>query len=269
MNAFADTLFTLLFGWVKALMNSLWGLIASGHVSAFLSWLGDHWALLAAVLVLACSALDYAVWLVRWRPYLVWRTKLRRLFARLRGESLADTAEFQQGYQTGVGLQVTPAQQSPAEAEEPAYTFAQPAPYAQDFSAPAEDAPYAVSQYPQQPAWAPEGPPAEQSAQRRRYFASPAAYTPPPACTPSRLDRAFDSDMPAARRKRRSEKYEHKKLSFRERLLREDDDENLLDGLPPVVDRDQAFHQPVYPDRPDGQNLWRRPEQTQQNGQRL
>ena len=41
----------------------------------------------------------------------------------------------------------------------------------------------------------------------------------------------------------------------------------MLDGLPPVVDREQAFHEPVYPNRKASTfRSWTRPEQKDGNG---
>ena len=96
----------------------------------------------------------------------------------------------------------------------------------------------------------------------RRYFQQPASYEPPPVHTPSRLDQAYHSDMPAVRRKRRSEKYERRKRPWEKLNQIREDEEAMLDGLPPLMDREKAFHEPVYPQR-DQQpySAWRRPDQ--------
>ena len=52
----------------------------------------------------------------------------------------------------------------------------------------------------------------------------------------------------AAPRRRRSEKYDKKKPAWTNKLMiPEVEEDSLLDGLPPAVDRQQAFHEPVYP----------------------
>ena len=101
----------------------------------------------------------------------------------------------------------------------------------------------------------------EAMSQSRRYFKQPESYEPPPVYTPSRLDQQYASDMPAARRRRRSEKYERRKWPWEKLNQVREDEEAMLDGLPPLVDREQAFHEPVYPQH-DQQtySAWKRPE---------
>ena len=56
-------------------------------------------------------------------------------------------------------------------------------------------------------------------------------------------------------RRRRSDKYQKSEKNAAISQIREkwrdvrSDDEAMLDGLPPIVDKDQAFHAPVYPKR--------------------
>ena len=87
MNAFINSLFTLLFGWIRSLIQSLWNSIFSGAYHGFFSWLGDAWPWVVIVLCVGCTVLDYLVWLVRWRPYILWRQKLRSLWRRVAGKN--------------------------------------------------------------------------------------------------------------------------------------------------------------------------------------
>ncbi|MBE5783378.1 MAG: hypothetical protein E7329_08715 [Clostridiales bacterium] len=241
MNNFANTIFTVLFGWVRSLVQGIWNAVVQGDLSRFFTWLGDHWLGVLLFLCLCCTVLDYLVWLLRWRPYLVWRTRMRRLIQRLRGRD----EQFHQGYEEGVALEFEE-EGAPAPAWEEAQEWQQPMAPAWQDEAPVQNA-YAR----------------EQMSASRRYFPQPESYEPPPVYTPSRQEAAFSSDMPAARRKRRSEKYEHKKPRPWEMLtVSREDEEEMLDGLPPAVDPEQAFHQPVYPQR-DTQpySAWKRPDQ--------
>lgn len=260
MNSFANSLFSLLFGWLRSLIQGIWTAAARGEFSRFFTWLGDHWFLVAVVLCLGCTVLDYLVWLVRWRPYLVWRTKLRSFIRRLRGEKVDSQRRFSQGYAEAVPLDM-PEAEFPAppvynwEEQEAAFHQAptQLPPQAEAFPLPAE-------------AVVPSGAPLPQEAegipQQHRYFVQPEGYQPPPVYIPSRADSAFSSDMPAARRRRRSEKYDRRRTSWHERLISSaEDEEALLDGLPPAVDREDAFREPVYPQRgPQGYDAWQRPQ---------
>ncbi len=249
MNTFANSLFSILFGWARGLIQQVWNAVLSGRYSGFLTWLGDHWVIVALGLILACTAVDYLVWLIRWRPYLLWRSFFRRAARFFRGEQ-REARRFEQGYQSSVGIQVTPAQES--EPREEAWT---------------EEA-WSQPQLPVEEASAPEpvfSVPEEQEP-RARQFTPPQAYEAPPLYASARqAGGAFPAEMPAARRRRRSEKYERRRQEWRDRLINGDAQEyEMLDGLPPAVDRQQAFHEPVYPRQNTGgedpYSAWQRPD---------
>lgn len=274
MNSFANSLFSLLFGWARTLIRQVWASASSGQYNGFFVWLGDHWIWLVLILCLGCTVLDFVIWLVRWRPYLVWRTMFRRVVRFFRG----DRRRFEEGYQGGVTLDIShepektpenPWNQEPLTEDTAwqtagtAHTFTRAVLQVEDrqtqgvggagfFPEPAYDpgpaSAYANADETQEP--------------RQRQFIPP-AYELPPIYASSRQMTTYTSDMPAARRKRRSEKYERRRPEWREKLIKGDEEEDaLLDGLPPVVDRQEAFHEPVYPQR-TGENVpyaaWRRP----------
>ena len=47
MNSFANSLFSLLFGWARTLIQHIWTAAISGRYGGFFTWLGDHWVWLA------------------------------------------------------------------------------------------------------------------------------------------------------------------------------------------------------------------------------
>ena len=213
MNTFSNSLFTFLFGWARSLIEGVWNAAAEGKFSRFFAWLGDHWLGMALFLVLACTAVDFLIWMIRWRPYLVWRSQLRRLGRRLRGEKVDDRRRFAQGYQEGVALDLGNEEEaSPQPPEQPQDTGVAYRLMLEEF-APAERQPVFFHGR------------EEEAPEREEEF------------------------IPEGRRRRRSEKHESgKKPAWRQRLTaQEDQDEGMLDGLPPAVDREQAFHEPVYP----------------------
>ena len=56
-----------------------------------------------------------------------------------------------------------------------------------------------------------------------------------------------NSSAPVPRR-RRSEKPVRQKPAWTDKLMiREVEEDSILDSLPPAVDRQKAFHEPVYP----------------------
>lgn len=226
MNSFANTLFTLLFGWLRSLVQGIWNAVIQGDMSQFFVWLGDHWIPVLGVLCIGCTVLDYLIWFIRWRPYLVWRTKFRRMLRRRRGQEEMEQQLFDQGYEEAVALEM-------AEEEE----------YIPD---PQEAQPEYI--YP------------EEFQQPGRYFAHQEQETPAYDAYPEQQEFHPRS---RERRRRRSERNERKKTPW-ERLERlaavREEEEGMLDGLPPAVDRQQAFHEPVYPERSQqAYAAWQRP----------
>jgi len=220
MNSFANSMFTALFGWARGLIQRVWSAAVSGEYSGAVAWLGEHWVLLALVLALAGTAVDFIVWLVRWRPYLAWRTSARR-FSRLLREGGSEGRRFKKGYDEVKGLEMPAPEPPPVPVQEAEAEANWEAAWSQPVAAPAETA------APRQPA---------------------PLYDLPPAPAVFRASGFKAQEQPTPRRKRRSEKYEKKKPAWAEKLmLREVEEDTLLDGLPPAVDRQAAFHEPVYP----------------------
>lgn len=339
INSFADSLFRFLFGWARGLLQRIWDAAFSGGFSGFFTWLGDHWLVVTLLFCLIGTVVDFAVWMIRWRPYLVWRTKLRRVLRIFggRGEESTDPRQFARGYRGAVALDMsqmgyapppqeekvaeeewqTPtgrwprrkqaadapaaAQQSPAVGNMPPIS---PAPAAVMENRPAMQPMITPAMGTQTPATVPEAQnagyqppyggtavypaytnqpapprqpqpvsyepamgaqrPQEDSARMRRF--TPAADYELPPIEPARPNSAYTTDLPAARRKRRSDKYDRKRATWRQRLANAtEEEEGMLDGLPPVVDRQQAFHEPVYPQQNNsGYATW--PNANQSNG---
>lgn len=246
MNTFANSLFIVLFGWARGLIQQLWSAALSGKFSDFLTWLGNHWALVVLVLALGCTALDYLVWLIRWRPYLVWRTLYRRALRLFRREKGVPLKQFSQGYDSRVdfGQAAGPAQ---PRREEEAW---------------AEEA-WSASPGTEAPAAAPAFSGAAENAPRMRQFTPPAAYEAPPLYV-SGQRAGYAGDMSVSRRRRRSEKY-GRRASLREKLLSGSErGYETLNGLPPAVDPKQAFHAPVFPrqrdEEEDAYAAWQSPQ---------
>ncbi|MDO5327271.1 MAG: hypothetical protein Q4G00_11200 [Clostridia bacterium] len=269
MNSFANSLFTLLFGWARGLIQRVWTSAASGRYSGFFVWLGDHWAWLAVLLCVGCTVMDFLIWLVRWRPYLVWRTALHRLVRRFHGDQTENARRFERGYQGGVTLdmpQTEEAGPAPSDWEEAADAET---PDAWQTASVMNTFTQAVVNPPPEYAWnaaeaqyAQNEEDAGQETWQRR-FAPPAGYEVPAMTATARVNSAYAAELPTGRRRRRSEKYERRRAEWRERLIKGDEDEDaLLDGLPPAVDRQQAFHEPVYPQSgggSSGYSVWQRP----------
>ena len=241
MNTFANSLFAMLFGWARGLIRQLWSDAVSGQFSVFFIWLGDHWIWVALGLILGCTVVDYLIWIIRWRPYLLWRAFFRRASRFFRGHS----RQFEQGYQSSVDIHLTPEQETapPEEPEMPPEETWAPEVWEQP-QPPVEE----------QPRPEPVFSARESGEPRARQFTPPQAYEAPPLyAAPRPVAGSFTVEMPALRRRRRSERYERRRQEWRDRLINGSaEDYEMLDGLPPAVDRQQAFHEPVYPRKNNG-----------------
>ena len=271
MNTFANSLFSLLFGWAKNLIQRVWTGASNGSYGGFFTWLGDHWMWVALMICIAGTVLDFTIWMVRWQPYLVWRTNLRKLKSRLHPGSIEESWNFKRGYAGGIELDMTP----PPEAQPEILAWEEPqAPAAMDVYPQAQPAAAAPSYGPvgETPVYAQDEAAFQESESRQRQFVPAQEYEAPPLFPSTRSSAAYTTDLPAARRRRRSEKYERKKPVWTGRLISRDEEDRLLDGLPPAVDRQQAFHEPVYPQKiqqaqaPDPYAAWQRPEDNQTGG---
>lgn len=226
MNAFANSVFSILFSWLRSFLESLWRVVTAGSFSGLLTWLGDHWMILTAALCVICTVLDYLVWLIRWRPYVIWKKKITRLF-RKKKQPTEEELRFDQGYVSGVELEV-PEREAPASPlwEEPLYY-----PRSGEENTPVANA--SIPAFRQ-----------IETAARQEYRMEE-GNDPIPE-TPQTAYRMQD-DAPRTPRRRRSDRHEKKKSPLSEILTADDEQDIILDGLPPPVDRKEAFHQPVYP----------------------
>lgn len=76
MGNFANTLFSMLLGWVQSAVAWLWRLIGAEGADGLMGWVLDNWLWLAVLLCALGLAVDFVVYLVRWQPYRVWRSFL-------------------------------------------------------------------------------------------------------------------------------------------------------------------------------------------------
>ena len=78
MGTLADSLFSVLMSWVRALVGGIWALFSSEHTTV-LAFLGKNWLWIALVLIACGLVIDWTIWLLRWQPYHLWAQRARRL----------------------------------------------------------------------------------------------------------------------------------------------------------------------------------------------
>lgn len=77
-TGYSNVIVNVLLGWLKGLANwvlKLFNLAGSG--GSPLLWLSQNWLKLLILLMIVGVAMDWLVWMIRWRPYWVWFRKKR------------------------------------------------------------------------------------------------------------------------------------------------------------------------------------------------
>lgn len=77
-TGYSNAVVNVMLGWLKALANwvlKLFNLAGSGGNP--LLWLSENWLKLLILLLVLGVAMDWLVWMIRWRPYWVWFKKKR------------------------------------------------------------------------------------------------------------------------------------------------------------------------------------------------
>lgn len=82
MGSFANSILTLLLGWLQRTAAFLWEVATQEYEGGIISGLGAHWLYVTVVLCLIGMTVDMVVYLIRWRPLEVWRSFFRRINGR-------------------------------------------------------------------------------------------------------------------------------------------------------------------------------------------
>ncbi len=78
MNGFTNAILTVLLGWLRSLFAAIWTLLGSDGGGAILDFLRANWKVLFLILCVGGFVVDRIVYLIRWRPYYVWRARRAR-----------------------------------------------------------------------------------------------------------------------------------------------------------------------------------------------
>ncbi|MDD3214138.1 MAG: hypothetical protein PHY64_10710, partial [Eubacteriales bacterium] len=68
---------SLLLGWLRSLFNAVWTLLGSSEGNSFFTLLRNNWKIIFIVLCVGGFVVDRIIYLIRWRPYYVWRSRRR------------------------------------------------------------------------------------------------------------------------------------------------------------------------------------------------
>ena len=76
MNAFANGIFTVLFGWTRDLFSSLWRNYE--NPTEWITKIGEHWVTYIIVIAIVGLFLEKIIYFFRWRPDYIWRSRRNR-----------------------------------------------------------------------------------------------------------------------------------------------------------------------------------------------
>ena len=87
MGSFANTVFSVLLGWMQGLISMIWSALTDENGGTFFEFIGNNWIKIAVILCIVGLVADFAVYFFRWAPYKVWRTFWRRLRGKRNGQA--------------------------------------------------------------------------------------------------------------------------------------------------------------------------------------
>ena len=79
MNGFANSVLSLLLGWIRTLISNIWTVLNSEDGGFLYRFLSANWLTLVILICAAGIAVDVIVYFIRWRPHYVWQSRWRRL----------------------------------------------------------------------------------------------------------------------------------------------------------------------------------------------
>lgn len=279
MNIIADRLFSLLLGWTRGLFNSLWNLVTN-HSSGIAGFLQRFWLPMILILLLVGTAGDYIVWLIRWRPYYVWRSwfsrrdRNRRMQATQAYMENLDQSPLDLGYSQSEEPYFYPQNEAVSFPESDGFPYPQEPVYQETafFHPPQSlvpDSPPPSPVYPEPElpfvAWSAEPEPEPEPEAQWQEAPQPEETVHQPAWDEHisvEPEDASEPEKPSSRRRRRTQTKRQRQpgllRALRETLIDPMDPNEQLDSLPPPISPEDAFHQPYYPEnyryRPVPQN---------------
>ena len=122
LNGFTEWLFSALLSWMQIIYNWFWSMLASGGQNEFMPWFSDNWIKIVLILLAAGLIIDYTIYLMRWQPYHIWLTALRRARGYVSRPFVKETAKPHYAGYRRVLEDVEGAQPAPGSARAPERT---------------------------------------------------------------------------------------------------------------------------------------------------
>lgn len=230
MGSFANTLFKVMLGWLQGATSAVWSAFTSKDGTSFLTWIGRNWLPVAGILCAIGLLADLCVYLLRWKPYKVWKS----FFSRNREEEKTEAKRPAHASPVTAEVPRESVRDMSGRREEPDLSYwekeeeipGEPEPQPASVPATVTKSGYVV------PADSPYRRPAEPGKARTPAVPEPERAAPYPG------EEATVSHVSTGRRRR-----------IRVSELFSDPEEDIRDFDAPqhVIDARRAYHEPVYP----------------------
>ena len=227
MGSFANTVFSIMLGWVQGIVSMVWNALTSKGGNNLLQFIGNNWIKIAIVLCALGLITDLCVYMFRWQPYKVWNTFWRKLHSR-KTESEEGTAG------------------DPAAPHRPARYFKPVVEADDEPEAPAAAYTRTGEMPEEEPAAAAEVP---DDLYRWREAETEDTRPVVPAET-TKAGYVVPADSPYRRPEDRAVRQRNRRRRMRMTLLGDsgDEDEFHYNAPQPIVDQRKAYYAPVYPE---------------------
>ena len=99
MNAFANSMMSILLSWIRSLFSGLLSMLQDGSGNIF-SWIGGHWIPLSVFLIIFGLLADFIIYMIRWRPQNIWKAYWRHVFHS--DDDPFDDDQFDEGFNDAI-----------------------------------------------------------------------------------------------------------------------------------------------------------------------
>lgn len=246
MGGYAKFCIENMFGWLKSFVQQIWALFSGQNGNTILGWIGDNWKVILLCICVAGAAADLVVYIFRWEPFKVWKSYFRRRKNHMQpvwsGETNgtdyygydepeeATGAMYDDGYQPVNGAEV-PDTYLPEDAYDDPDSYSYAEAFENPEETPADDRSDGPMYYePNKPV------PPEYHAMYKRPEQNGGNYQ--------------EYQEPGNRTERNLEKVigpRRRKLRVNELFRNADENSVHYEAPRPVIDRDEAYHTPVFP----------------------
>ena len=259
MGSFANTLFTIMLGWLQGAASAIWSAFTTEEGGSLIKWIGNNWITLAVILCVAGLAVDLTVYLFRWRPLQVWKSFFRR-----RRNRNAEGTETAQEYAAEETAEDTPRRlfREEEREEEP-----KPVPRAVPEMRKEPAVPAGQTVQDDLARWETDEPtaePEEEKAEKGHIitgagyvvpedspYRRPAERREPDAASPAGPARIAEpdpfNDPEPVRGNRIMQSRKRRRISVSDLFSDPEEELAAIDAPQDLIDRNKAYHKPVYP----------------------